>query len=74
MTKKEVFSIVSTVIEVLPSDITIASVNDDFEKWDSLAHMTIVTALEEKTGEMFSEEEIVEMLSIEGMLRVLDAL
>ena len=72
MKKEELFSIVATVIEVLPSDITIDSVNDDFEKWDSLAHMTIVTVLEEQTGEMFSEEEIVEMLSIEGMLQVLD--
>lgn len=70
MNKEKVFSIVAAVIEVSPSDITIDSVNDDFEGWDSIAHMTIVTALEEETGEMFSEEEIVEMLSIEGMLQV----
>ena len=72
MNKEKVFSIVAAVIDILPSDITIDSVNDDFERWDSIAHMTIVTALEEQTGEMFSEEEIVEMLSIEGMLQVLD--
>ena len=70
MNKEKVFSIVAAVIDILPSDITIDSVNDDFERWDSIAHMTIVTALEEQTGEMFSEEEIVEMLSIKGMLQV----
>jgi acyl carrier protein len=34
------------------------------EVWDSLKHMNLVLALEEEFGVQFSDEKIVEMLSV----------
>lgn len=48
--------------------ISIESINEDTSsdnvaKWNSLAHMNLVVALEEEFGVSFTDEQIIEMLS-----------
>lgn len=48
--------------------IPMESINDDTSsdnvaKWNSLAHMSLVVALEEEFGVSFTDEQIIEMLS-----------
>ncbi|MBI3252254.1 MAG: acyl carrier protein [Candidatus Omnitrophica bacterium] len=41
------------------------------EQWDSLSHMKLVTALEEEFGVVFSDSEILELLSYPLVLLIL---
>ncbi|HEY8626176.1 MAG TPA: acyl carrier protein [Solirubrobacteraceae bacterium] len=44
---------------------------DQFDRWDSLTHLEIVFMLEERFDIRFSEEEIVELDSLHGILSTL---
>lgn len=49
-------------------NIAVESINEDTSsdnvaKWNSLAHMNLVVALEEEFGVSFTDEQIIEMLS-----------
>lgn len=53
-----------------------ASISDDFStktasEWDSLRHMMLVVAIEEQFNVSFTEQEIVELVSIKEIMRVL---
>ncbi|MDC0906598.1 hypothetical protein OAS81_04525 [Gammaproteobacteria bacterium] len=72
MNKAELFELVSIILEVDPSMISESSTNNDIPSWDSMAHMAIISTIEERTGELYSEEEIVEMLSVNEILKILD--
>lgn len=50
-------------------NMPVEQLNDDsspetVENWDSIKHMKLVLALEEEFNTIFSDEEIVEMLSV----------
>lgn len=69
--REKVFEIIAQVM-----NIPIESVNDDsspdtIENWDSLKHMSLILTLEEEFGIQFSDEEIVEMLSVSLIIDVL---
>ena len=61
----KVMKIVSRVMEVPVEKLDENSSMDTVEKWDSLRHMNLVLALEEEFDVSFTDEEIVEMLSVE---------
>ena len=44
---------------------------DTVENWDSLKHMNLILALEEEFNITFSDEEIVEMLSVKIIVKTL---
>ena len=52
----------------LPKDASIETV----EAWDSLAHMRIVIAMEEKLGTQIEAAEIVEIASVQDIASILD--
>ncbi len=56
-----------------PARITEATLPEDVKKWDSLGHMTLVAALEENFGLQFEVEEIMEMATVEAILKILAA-
>ena len=45
----------------------------DTEAWDSLVHMALVTDLEEAFGVVLSDEDIMSMEDLPGVLAILDA-
>jgi acyl carrier protein len=51
--------------------ITPAASPETIETWDSIQHLNLVLALEEKFGVQFSPEEIEEMKSIAAVTKVL---
>jgi acyl carrier protein len=55
-------------IEMISGD----SSPDTIEEWDSLKHMNLVLALEEEFGIQFTDEQIVEMLSVELIVEVMN--
>ena len=62
--RQKVIQIVSQVMGVPEQEIVDESSINTVEVWDSLKHMNLVLALEEEFGVQFSDEKIVEMLSV----------
>lgn len=42
---------------------------ETIENWDSLKHMNLILALEEEFEEEFNDDEIVELMSYESLLK-----
>jgi len=66
-----VLKIVSQVMEVHLEQLNEESSPDTIENWDSLKHMNLILALEEEFDVTFSDEEIVELLSVEIIVETL---
>ena len=66
-----VLKIVSQVMEVPLEQLNEETSPDTIKNWDSLKHMNLVLALEEEFDVNFSDEEIVEMLSVEIIVETL---
>ena len=66
-----VLKIVSQVMEVPLEQLNEESSPDTVKNWDSLKHMNLILALEEEFDVTFSDEEIVELLSVEIMFETL---
>ncbi len=64
--------ILSSILDVEKAELTMESSPENLHKWDSLNHMNIITALEEEYDVTFSEEDIIEMLSIGSIVRKLN--
>lgn len=63
--------IISIIMEVPIEELNKETSPDNIEKWDSLKHMNLILALEEEFNIAFSDEEIVEMLSVEIIVEIL---
>lgn len=66
-----VLRIVSQVMEVPVEQLDEESSPDTIENWDSLKHMNLTLALEEEFNIAFSDEEIVDMLSVQIIVETL---
>jgi acyl carrier protein len=62
--KEKVFHVVSQVLGVQINELSEDSSPETIQTWDSLKHMNLVLALEEEFGVRFSDEKIIQMLSI----------
>jgi acyl carrier protein len=63
-----VFRVFSQIMDVPEDQIVEASSTETIGAWDSLRHMRLVLALEEEFGIKFSDEMIVQMLSIGAVI------
>lgn len=61
---KRVIKVVSQVMNVPADGISPESSPDTIGAWDSLKHMNLVLALEEEFAIAFTDEEIVDLLSV----------
>jgi len=62
--KEKVFHVVSQVLGVHIDELSEDSSPETIQTWDSLKHMNLVLALEEEFGVRFSDEKIIQMLSV----------
>lgn len=69
--RDKLFKIISKIMDVPVEHITEDSSPDTVKKWDSLQHMNLILALEEEFDVQFSDDEVVEMLSVELILLTL---
>jgi len=63
--------ILSTVFDIPLDDINHESSPDTIDNWDSIKHMNLVFALEEEFGILFSDNEILEMLSLSHIIEII---
>ena len=62
----------SQVMDVPMERLNEDSSPDTVENWDSLKHMNLILALEEKFAVAFSDDEVIEMLSIRRIVEILE--
>jgi len=69
--KSKLAEIMAPIFGLDESEITENASPENIEKWDSLAHMNLVLALEQEFDVQFTEEQIVETLSFKALVEVL---
>ena len=66
-----ILKIVNQVMDVPLEQLSEESSPDTVKNWDSLKHMNLILALEEEFEVTFSDEEIVDLLSVEIIVETL---
>ena len=51
-------TVLATMLQIQESEVTAALSSDTFERWDSIAHMNIMLALEDAFSVNFTDAEI----------------
>ena len=64
--------LISDVLDRAPEEVTADMKRDDIPEWDSLAHLRIVTAVEEEFGLRLTMDQIAELKSIADILHHLE--
>lgn len=67
----QIVELMASVFGVESTEISGGVVLGQFEKWDSLRHMSLVVALEEEFNVTFTDEEITDMLSLDLIVEIL---
>ena len=70
--KEKVLKVLSQIMEVSITRLSEKSSAESVENWDSLRHMNLILALEEEFKVSFSDSEIVDMLSVDAILKCLN--
>lgn len=71
--QNEILEIVSQVMNVPEEQLNDESSPNTVKNWDSLKHMNLILALEEKFAVSFSDDEIVNMLSVKKVIETLSS-
>jgi acyl carrier protein len=69
----QIRTIASDLFGIPAQQITADSTAETIETWDSIQHLNLVLALEERFNIQLSPEEIEEMKSIGGVAKVVEA-
>jgi acyl carrier protein len=68
---EDVLAILTRELDLDEGDITEESIADDVELWDSLGHLRVCMALEERYGVQIPMEEVGELQSVPAILKYL---
>jgi acyl carrier protein len=72
VSESDLKQVLADVFRISPDSIGESTSVDTVEKWDSLQHLNLVLALEERFDVSFTEEETVEILSYPLIRAVLE--
>lgn len=72
-TLEKVKEIVASVCEIDVSEIKETSSIGDFPSWDSMAHLTILSTIEEQFTVDFEPEEMMDFESVEDIVKAVSA-
>ncbi len=70
--KEKVFKVFSDVFEIPLSEVNDTMSQENFEAWDSIMHLTLISDLEMSFDAVFEPEEIEEMTSVSAILNALN--
>ena len=69
---EQIRTLASDISGVPADQITPASTPETIETWDSIQHLNLILALEEKFGLQLSPEEIEQMKSIADVIKLVE--
>lgn len=67
--KKKILALVAEVLQVEEELITEETCMEDFEEWDSLAHVMLIGELETQLGISIPLDEAIEITSVKDLLK-----
>lgn len=70
--KERVFHIVSDIMNWPLKKINENSSPESIETWDSLNHMNLILSLEEEFRVKFTDEQIVEVMDVQTIIKILE--
>ena len=73
-TFEQVRSVASDIFGVPPEKITAESSPETIENWDSMQHLNLVLAVEEKFGVQLEPEDIEQMKNVGAVAKVVEKL
>lgn len=65
--------LVAEILRVAPSDLHDTTSQETLANWDSLAHVELITSVEEAYDVIFSTEEILDARSVGELRRILQS-
>jgi acyl carrier protein len=71
--KERVLNIVSNIMNWPLKKINEDSSHDDIVTWDSLNQINLILALEEEFGVRFTDDQVVQMLSVRSIIETLES-
>ena len=60
----EFLSFVAGILDVPPASLSLATAYESIPQWDSVAHMTLIAAVEDEYGIMLDTDDIIDMSSV----------
>ena len=73
ISNKELFSLIENALDMNEGSINIESSNTSVERWDSLGHFAILSAIDEKYGDVSEKNpEIGKAASVRQLLKILE--
>lgn len=66
--KEKVIALIEEILKVPAGTVTEETMIEDVEQWDSLAHVMIIGALEERLGISIPLEEAIELTGMKELL------
>ena len=70
---KEIESIFRIVFKNKSLQITVNTAPNEFEMWDSLTHLELITAIEEKYAITFAYTEVLEMVNVDSIIKLIQS-
>jgi acyl carrier protein len=70
--KEEIYAFIAQELKIAPSTIDDDLAMGDILEWDSLAHMSLLAAIEKKLGRSLEIEETLEIEDVASILDIMD--
>lgn len=69
---KDVLEAIATGLDLGPDEVTLESSSETIEDWDSLGHLTVLSALDEASGGRTADLiDLTQVASVEEVLQIL---
>ena len=72
MKREEKIEIIADILEIELEEVTEEAVLADFDTWDSVAVLGVISAVSEATGRYLHAEEILQLSTIGDLFRILE--
>lgn len=67
----KIIKIVAEILEVEESKLSLETRQEEIEEWDSLAHIRIISEIEEQLGKVIEIDKVVEIESIKELVQAM---
>ena len=72
MKRQEIINIIADILEADASDISDEAILDDFDTWDSIAILSVISVLGEKKGLYLSSEDIGRLATVGDLIGIFE--
>ena len=66
--KEKVFTVLMNELDIPAQSLNLTLSFNDVESWDSINHLKLVLSLEQEFSTTFSDEDILNMMTVKGIL------